>query len=209
MSDRNKSSESGKQNVSLTRRVFGVSLVGGVLTAGRVVMAQAQPPAQSTNPGTPAQPPAPVQPPEEPRDYPAPSFKPRLRKPRLGSTLTQDFVIFAHYDFDMVKRLLEKEPALLNATVDWGGGDWETALGGASHIGKRDIALYLIEKGARPDIFTATMLGHLDTVKSLLTAHPTLIDAKGPHGIPLLAHAKAGGKDAEQVLTYLESLKKP
>jgi len=32
----------------------------------------------------------------------------------------------------MIKKLLEREPLLLNASIDWGGGDWETALGGAS-----------------------------------------------------------------------------
>jgi hypothetical protein len=53
------------------------------------------------------------------------------------------------------------------------------------------------------------MLGHLDIVKALLTAHPALIDAKGPHGIPLIAHAKAGKREAEEVLRYLESFKKP
>ena len=81
-------------------------------------------------------------------------------------------------------------------------------MGGASHMGRRDIATFLIVKGARPDIFTAAMLGHLDVVKSLLTSHPTLADAKGPHGIPLLAHAKMGGKEAEAVFNYLEGLKK-
>src|SRR6476659_8201161 len=86
---------------------------------------------------------------DEGRDYPAPTFKPTLKKPRLGSTLVQDFVIFGHYDLDMVKRLLEKDPAVLNSTVDWGGGDWESALGGASHTGSRDIATFSIEKGAR------------------------------------------------------------
>jgi len=142
------------------------------------------------------------------RDYPAPKFTPTLKKPRLGSTFIQDFVIFGHYDLDMVKKLLEKDPAVLNSTVDWGGGDWESALGGASHMGRRDIAQFLIEKGARPDIFTAAMLGHLDVVKSLLASHPALVDAKGPHGIPLAVHAKMGGKEAEEVLKYLESLKK-
>jgi hypothetical protein len=146
------------------------------------------------------------QPPEPERDYPAPKFQPRLRKPRLGATLVQDFVIFAHGDLDMVKRLLEKEPALLNATVDWGGGDWESGLGGAAHMGRRDIALLLIERGARIDLFAAAMLGHLDAVRAALAAHPGLINARGPHGIPLLAHAKAGGKEAEPVLSFLEEL---
>lgn len=187
----------------LSRRAFHAALIAGTaLSTER--LAHAQTPGNAAQ--APPQPPLPV--PDETRDYPAPKFKPTLRKPRLGSTLAQDFVIFAHYDLDMVKKLLEKEPAVLNATVDWGGGDWEAAIGGASHMGRRDIALFLIEKGARPDIFTATMLGHLDVVKSLLAAHPTLIDAKGPHGIPLLAHAKMGGKEAEAVFAYLESLQK-
>ena len=95
------------------------------------------------------------------RDYPAPKFLPAWKKPQLNRLLVQDFVIFAHSEFDMVKKLLEKEPALLNATIDWGGGDWETGLGGASHLGNREIAEYLISKGARIDLFAATMLGHL------------------------------------------------
>ena len=118
-------------------------------------------------------------------------------------------MIFGHYDLDMVKKLLEKDPAVLNAAMDWGGGDWETALGGASHLGRRDIAQYLIDRGARPDIFTAAMLGHLDVVKSLIALHPALATAKGPHGIPLIAHAKMGGKEAEEVLKYLQSLAPP
>lgn len=184
-------------NRFVTRRALGAALIG----TGMAATAEAQTPADSSKPALTTQ--------EPPRDYPAPTFKPTLRKPRLGSTLSQDFVIFAHYDPDMVKRLLEKEPALLNATVDWGGGDWESALGGASHMGRRDIAAILLERGARIDIFCAAMLGHVDVVKSLLDLHPDLIDARGPHGIPLIAHAKMGGKEAEAVLKLLESLKKP
>ena len=108
----------------------------------------------------------------------------------------------------MVKKLLEKEPALLNATMDWGGGDWETGLGGASHMGRRDIVEFLLERGARIDIFCAAMMGQLDAVKSFLTLQPKLIDAKGPHGFTLHFHAQVGGKDAEHVLDYLQSIKK-
>lgn len=170
----------------VTRRIFHASLIGATLAAGLPVAAGAD---------------------DDVRDYPAPTFKPTLKKPRLGGTFIQDFVIFGHYDLDMVKKLLDKDPAVLNATVDWGGGDWESALGGASHLGRRDIAQFLIDRGARPDIFTAAMLGHLDVVKNLIAAHPALAAAKGPHGIPLAVHAKMGGKEAEEVLKYLESLK--
>jgi hypothetical protein len=44
-------------------------------------------------------------------------------------------------------------------------------------------------------------------VKGLLALRPGLLEAKGPHGIPLVAHAKAGGKEAEAVLKFLEGLK--
>jgi len=68
----------------------------------------------------------------------------------------------------MTKKLLEKDPALLNATMDWGGGDWETGLGGASHMGRRDIVQFLLERGARIDIFCVAMMGQLDALKSFI-----------------------------------------
>jgi len=64
--------------------------------------------------------------------------------PRIAQELVDDFVLKAHGDLDTVKRLLEDEPALVNAARDWGGGDWETGLGAASHVGRRDIALHLL-----------------------------------------------------------------
>jgi len=141
------------------------------------------------------------------RDYAAPAFKPSWKKPQINRLLVQDFVIYAHSDLPMTKKLLEKEPALLNATMDWGGGDWESGLGGASHMGRRDIAGFLLEQGARIDIFCAAMMGLLDAVKAMLTLQPKLIDAKGPHGFTLHFHAQVGGKQAEPVLAYLQSIK--
>ena len=104
--------------------------------------------------------------------------------------------------------MLDREPTLVNAAWDWGGGDWETGLGGASHVGRRDIVEYLLEKGARIDIFCAAMMGQLDAVKAFLTLQPKLIDARGPHGFSLHFHAQVGGKEAEKVLDYLQSVKK-
>ena len=92
--------------------------------------------------------------------------------------------------------------------MDWGQGDWETGLGGASHMGRRDIVEYLLDRGARIDIFCAAMMGRLDAVKSFLTLEPKLIDAKGPHGFTLHFHAQVGGKESEPVLDYLQSIKK-
>lgn len=141
------------------------------------------------------------------RDYPEPGFKPGWKRPQINRTMAADFVIYAHSDLEMVKTLLDKEPGLLNATIDWGTGDWETALGGASHMGRRDIVGFLLERGARMDLFCATMLGKLDIVKSALTLEPKLLNAKGPHGMGLEVHAKAGGDASKPVLEYLQSLK--
>jgi hypothetical protein len=75
-------------------------------------------------------------------------------------------------------------------------------------MGRRDIAEFLLEKGARIDIFCAAMLGLLEAVKAFLTLQPRLIDAKGPHGFTLHFHAQVGGKESENVLAYLQSIKK-
>jgi hypothetical protein len=142
------------------------------------------------------------------RDYAAPSFKPSWKKQQINRQFVQDFVIFAHSDLEMTKILVEKEPAVLNGFMDWGAGDWESGLGGASHMGRKDIVAFLLEKGARIDIFCAAMMGQLDAVKGFLTLQPKLIDARGPHGFNLHFHAQVGGKEAEPVLDYLQSVKK-
>ena len=126
------------------------------------------------------------------------------RPPPLEPELVGEFVLKAHGDLGVVKQLLEEEPALVNAAWDWGGGDWETGLGAASHVGRRDIAEYLLECGARMDVFAAAMLGESEIVRPMLEAQPSLRDARGPHGIPLVAHAEAGGDAAREVLELLQ-----
>jgi hypothetical protein len=127
-------------------------------------------------------------------------------KSALAAMLVQEFVGKSHGDPERVKELLALEPALINAAWDWGGGDWETALGAASHMGRSDIANYLLEHGARLDLFAATMLGKLEIVRAALEAYPEAIHIPGPHGIPLIAHAQAGSTQAIQVYEYLKSL---
>jgi hypothetical protein len=126
------------------------------------------------------------------------------RPSRLDAELVEAFVRNAHGDLAEVKQLLEREPALVNAAWDWGGGDWETGLGAAAHMGEGEIALFLLERGARLDLFAAAMLGYVDVVRAALAAQPALRDAKGPHGIPLIAHAQKGGPKARQVVEVLE-----
>jgi hypothetical protein len=123
--------------------------------------------------------------------------------PRLDPDAVEAFVAKAHGDLDFVRSALAAQPGLLNAAWDWGAGDWETALGAAGHMGRRDIAEFLLAEGARIDVYVAAMLGDVSTVQAIIDAHPEARDAKGPHGISLRAHAEAGGEQARPVLDLL------
>lgn len=195
----------------MSRRSFQLGLAAGGLAFGAVSIVEAQekaarPAAGTADPEKEIVAEAVIPTPE--RDYPAPGFQPRFRKPQTGSILVQDFVIYSHFDLEMVEYLLRRDASLVNATMDWGGGDWESGLGAAAHIGRPDIAEFLIDRGARLDIFAAAMLGHLEVVKSLLAAHPQLFYARGPHGIPLLSHARAGKERAAETLEFLLEFQK-
>jgi hypothetical protein len=126
--------------------------------------------------------------------------------PSHNPDLAREIVAVSHGNGARVRELLNAHPSLANAAWDWGYGDWESALGAASHVGNREIAGLLLNAGARPSIFSAAMLGQLDAVKAFVTASPGVQRIRGPHGITLLAHAKAGGPQAADVLAYLESL---
>ena len=126
----------------------------------------------------------------------------------LDQELVRAYVMAAHKDFEEVKALVNLEPGLVNAVMNWGGDDWESGLGAAAHTGNRDIAEWLLERGARMDIYTAAMLGELEVVKSILAVQPNAINAPGPHGIPLIHHARMGKEKAKDVYDYLHSITK-
>jgi hypothetical protein len=133
----------------------------------------------------------------------APRRREEAAFPQNDPTRVQAVVGSSHGNFDAVRELVTEQPALAKASWDWGFGDWETALGAASHTGRRPIAEFLIAHGAQPTIFSAAMLGDVDTVRAFLTADETLFRLHGPHGISLLAHARGGGADAQRVVDYL------
>ncbi len=126
--------------------------------------------------------------------------------PTQAPEMVREMVTVAHFDLKRVKELVEARPSLARAAWDWGFGDWESALGAASHMGNRPIAEYLISQGARPSLFSATMLGQLEVVKAFVAAQPGVQRIRGPHSISLLAHAKAGGEGARAVFEYLQAL---
>ncbi len=126
--------------------------------------------------------------------------------PTHDPDVVREVVGVSHGNFARLKELVDRQPALARASWDWGFGDWESALGAASHVGNREIAEYLLSKGARPSIFSAAMLGQLDVVKAFVAAQPGVQKTWGPHGITLLSHAQAGGERAKPVLDYLTAL---
>jgi len=140
------------------------------------------------------------------QDRPAPTTAPNKKPPPIAPELVREFVKAAHVDLEKTRTMLDEHPGLLNAVWDWGGGDFEAAIGGAGHMGRRDIAQLLIDRGARFDLFVAAMMGKLEIVRATLIAFPNARTSKGPHGIDLMAHARQGGADAAQVVKFLESL---
>ncbi len=137
------------------------------------------------------------------------------RYPSVDDKIVAEVVGVSHFNLERVKELVTHRPELARATWDWAFGDWETALGAASHVGRRDIAEFLMEHGARPDIFTYAMLGAFEAVKAMIASTPGIQTIAGPHGISLMQHAKTGLRVAEipdqkasseALIDYLEEL---
>ncbi|MCA9304336.1 MAG: hypothetical protein KC996_09460, partial [Phycisphaerales bacterium] len=114
-----------------------------------------------------------------------------------------DFVGACHVRFERAKEMLEEDPGLAKAAWDWGFGDWETAIGAASHTGRKDIIELLLTHGARPDVFTLATMDQVDAVRAFVENIRDARETEGPHSISLFRHAEAG--KAARVLEYLES----
>ncbi len=112
--------------------------------------------------------------------------------PNINPEIVSEVVGKSHFDLDRVRELVDHRPELAKASWEWRYGDWESAIGAASHVGRRDIVKYLISKGARPTIYTHAMMGALEIVRSYVTFYPGIQRVTGPHGISLLDHAEIG-----------------
>ncbi|MEQ8361994.1 MAG: hypothetical protein RIF39_18060 [Cyclobacteriaceae bacterium] len=152
-----------------------------------------------------------------PIDNAAVSGKPHPNYPAISDDIVAEVVGKSHFDLEKVKSLVDQRPELASATWDWGFGDFESAIGAASHVGRRDIVEYLLSRGAKPNLFTYTVLGAHDVVKGMIEFTPGIQRTLGPHGISLLQHAKAGLRmesemsaghvaNAKKLIAYLEAL---
>src|SRR5207248_2980630 len=152
-------------NTSLTRKKFLVNsgiAVAGMLCGRDVLRAQ---------PGTTSLVPSPQSADNVP-DFPE-------HDPQIDRARVKRFVIAGHFNLPAVEKMLAEDPTLINGAADWGNGDFENALGGASHMGRRDIAEFLLAHNARMDIFAATMLGKIDIVKAAVTAFQNIVPVPG------------------------------
>jgi ankyrin repeat protein len=86
---------------------------------------------------------------------------------------------------DLVDLLL-KYGADVNAKSAWWAGAF-----GALHGADAEMAQYLIERGAKLDVFSAAEQNRLDVLASLIEADPTLVHAKGPDGQRALHFARS------------------
>ena len=119
------------------------------------------------------------------------------------TALVKEFVVAGHKNLNRVKEMLNERPNLIYSRYDWGEGDFEEAIEGAGHLGNKEIANYLIEQGARVNLFVLTMLGKTNLVRPIIEEYPHLLMAKGAHGFTLLHHAKVGGEDSKELFEYL------
>src|SRR5579859_960768 len=109
----------------------------------------------------------------------------------VSQDLVEPFVLNAHGNLAKVQELYAQHPEVLN--VPWAKFD-ETALAASSHMGAREIAQFLLAKGAPLTICAAAMLGRQDDMAAFLARDPNLANAKGAHGIPLFFHAAMSGQ---------------
>ena len=98
---------------------------------------------------------------------------------------------------------MEREPALLQSAWDWAAGISKVRYRPRRTPGSRDMALFLMDRGARFDLFAAAMLGQLAAFKAAVESLRRAAKYAAPTGIPLLSHAIQGDAAARGVLDYL------
>lgn len=114
----------------------------------------------------------------------------------MSSEIVRELVMAAHGDLEKVKELANEHSDLLDSAHEWRPNMTESPLEAAAHTGRREIAEFLLEKGAKPIIVAAAMLGDNDAFEQLLTEDPDRIREIGAHNFSLMFHAALGGNQA-------------
>jgi uncharacterized protein len=132
----------------------------------------------------------------------APQFAPLRRDDTQGlpKDFINNFIVFSHFGFDRVKKLIELCPELLNTRASWD----ELPVEAAAHMGRADIGGLFLDQGASYSICTAAVFGSLADVKRMLAEDPRRIHERGAHSFPLLFYT-AFGKPQLETAEYLIS----
>ncbi len=116
----------------------------------------------------------------------------------LPQDFINQFITFAHFDFEKVKQLYKTCPILLMTRATWD----ELAVEASAHMGRVDMAEYLSDLGSPVSACTAAMLGMTGLVKSSVQADSNCLRERGAHGLPLLAYT-AFGKERVDIAALL------
>lgn len=122
----------------------------------------------------------------------------------MSSEIIRELVMAAHGDLDKVKKLANEHPDLLDSPHEWRPNMTESPLEAAAHTGRREIAEFLLEKGAKPIIVATAMLGDENAFEQLLAEDPERIREIGAHNFSLMFHAALGGNLAIAERIYSE-----
>lgn len=132
-------------------------------------------------------------------------YSSRYRYNEQGSAITRDdtygipqnfinqFVTFAHFNLDPVKKMLDLCPSLLMTRATWD----ELGVKGAAHVGFEKCVRYLLDKGSPLSICTATMMGMTARAKELLAEDAGRVHERGAHDMPLLWYTAFAAEHAE------------
>src|SRR6185436_12384061 len=123
----------------------------------------------------------------------------------IAPELVKDWVGKAHErKADVMEALLKREPNLIQSSWVWGNGDWESGLQAAAHTGSREMALFLLERGARViPLLSHAVVGAAPAVpvRDYLLAKGVDVNAAANNGMTALMQAVlTGQRDAVQLL---------
>src|SRR5690349_12463120 len=86
--------------------------------------------------------------------------------PAQDPAAVKEAVTTSHGNLARIRELVERQPALARASIDWGFGDWETCIDAGAHVGNRPNADLLLNNDMRPSILSAAQIGQPDAVTS-------------------------------------------
>ena len=129
-------------------------------------------------------------------------------EPPPGSSRRQEMVGVSHGNLARVRELVEREPALARAAIDWGFGDWERPWGGRAHRPAGNCRAAAGER--RPaHALPAAMLGQLDVVRAFIQARPGTQRIDGPDGIRCWRTPAPAARTPSAVVADLERSETP